>query len=101
MMTATITADAARSMARFDFIALFLVVLTRRREHRGRLGYAVRCARGEYRVVSPVAGGTVVYSTRDTAKLFDFVRRGELGTLVREAEEFRVLAYTATHSEAA
>jgi hypothetical protein len=44
-------------------------------------------------VVSPIAGGTVVYRTTEADKLFDYVRRGELGTLVREAEEWRALAY--------
>ena len=90
-----ITADAARTMERYAFLALDLVVATRRAENRGPLGYRVRHARGEYRVVSPIAGGTVVYSTADAGKLFDFVRRGELGTLTREADEFRILAHAA------
>ncbi len=67
---------------------------TRRAENRGPCGYQAHHAGGEYGVVSPIAGGTVVYLTTDTAKLFDVVRRGELGVLTREADEFRVLAYT-------
>lgn len=93
MNTTRITAGAARTMDRFDFIGLYLVVVTRKAENRGPLGYRVQHAGGEYRVVSPIAGGTVVYRTREADKLFDYVRRGELGTLVREAEEWRVLAY--------
>ena len=88
-----ITAEAARSLPRFSFIGLYLVVETRRAEGRGPLGLHVQHSRGEYRVVSPVAGGTVVYRTRDAARLFDYARRGELGHLTREADNWRVLAW--------
>lgn len=90
-MTKMITADDARAMDRFAFIALYLVVLTRKAANRGPLGYRVNCHRGEYRVVSPIGG--VVYATREADKLFDYARRTQLGMLTREADEFRVLAY--------
>lgn len=46
-------------------------------------------------MVSPIAGGTVVYRTSEADKLFDYARRGELGTLVREADQFRIDAHEA------
>ena len=72
--TTRITADAALTLPRFEFIALYLVVSTRRAEYRGPLGYRVHHADGEYRVVSLIAGGTVVYRTHDAGKRFDHVR---------------------------
>ncbi len=63
-------------------------------ENRGPLGLRVNHAGGEYRIVSPIAGGTAVYSTPDAGKLFDYARRTQLGTLTRDADEFRTLAYT-------
>lgn len=93
--TTKISADAARTMDRYAFLALYLVVATRRAENRGRLGYRIQHARGEYSVVSPIAGGTVVYRTSEADKLFDYARRGELGTLVREADQFRIDAHEA------
>lgn len=93
--TFVITEQMAREMPRFEFIAHWLVAVTRKKSNRGRLGLWVR-RRGEaYEVVSPIGGGTVTYATRDPALLFDYVRRGQLGVNVRDAEEFRALAYVA------
>jgi hypothetical protein len=88
-----ITAAQALSMPRFEFIAHWLVVLTRKKENLGPLGIRVRHAAKTYSVVSPIGGGTVVYATKDPALLFDYVRRTQLGPLVRDADEFRVLAH--------
>ncbi len=47
--------------------------------------------------MSPIGGGTgtVTYATKDPALLFDYVRRGQLGTETRGADRFRELAYAA------
>jgi hypothetical protein len=90
---ADITAANALRMPRFAFIALYLVAMTKRKEYRGRLGLRVTHARGIYKVLSPIGGGTVTYQTSDPDRLFDYVRRGELGVLTREADEFRGIAY--------
>lgn len=84
----TITAAAATTMSRFDFIALFLVVITRRSTIR------VTHSKGVYSVVQGAAKVTV-FQTTDTALLFDYVRRTQLGPIVRDAEEFRGMAYEA------
>jgi hypothetical protein len=90
-----ITEQMAREMPRFEFIAHWLVNVTRKKANRGRLGLWVRRRGGSFEVVSPIGGGTVTYATKDPALLFDYVRRGQLGTNVRDAEEFRTLAYAA------
>jgi hypothetical protein len=90
----TITAQAATTMSRFDFIALFVVVITRRGSHLGPLKQRVKHSNGVYRVTSGSAG-TVVYQTSDTSLLFDYIRRTQLGPIVRDAEDFRGLAYEA------
>jgi hypothetical protein len=41
----------------------------------------------------PVGGGTVTYETADPTLLFDYAHRGQLGSYIRDAEEFRRLAY--------
>ncbi len=92
--TTTITAEAARTMTRFDFIALFLVVITRRSTHLGPLRIRVTHAGGRYRVIQGAAK-VVVMDTTDTSLLFDYVRRTQLGPIVRNAEGFRGLAYEA------
>lgn len=99
----TITADAALSMDRFAFIALFLVVRTRKADDRTLVGgYQVRFAGGEYRIVSTtVAAGVVVYRTRDAGCLFDYARRGKLGYLTRRADEWRMLAFEMNQKAAA
>jgi hypothetical protein len=89
----TITEEQARSMPRFEFIAHWLAVVTRKKANRGPLGYQVKRVGKSWRVVSPVGGGTVAYETTDPALLFDYARRGELGSEIRRAEEFRGLAY--------
>ena len=88
-----ITEEQARTMPRFEFIAHWLAIVTRKKKDRGPLGLYVRRVGKRWQVVSPVGGGTVTYETTDPALLFDYVRRGQLGSNVRDAEEFRVLAY--------
>ncbi len=90
--TTRITAEAARTMTRFDFIALFLVVITRRSTHLGPLKQRVTHSNGMYRVTSG-SSKVVVMETADTSLLFDYVRRTQLGPIVRDAEEFRGMAY--------
>jgi hypothetical protein len=93
--TTHITAAAALTLSRFEFIALFLVVSTRRAEQRKVTGgLQVRHAGGVWSVVqTEVAGGVVTYQTGDAALLFDYVRRGALGSIVRDAEDWRLLAH--------
>lgn len=90
-----ITGELAKKLPRFEFIARFLVEVTRKKENRALSnGLQVRFSRGMYRVVSTaVAGNPEVFKTRDPAVLFDYVRRGSLGYWVRSAEEFRTLAH--------
>jgi preprotein translocase subunit SecB len=90
-----ITGALARKLPRFEFIARFLVEVTRKKENRKLShGYQVRFSRGMYRVVqTEVTGSPEVYKTKDPALLFDYVRRGSLGYWVRSAEEFRTLAH--------
>jgi hypothetical protein len=88
-----ITEEQAREMPRFDFIAHWLVVVTRKKANRNRLGLYVKRVGKRWQVVSPVGGGTVTYETTDPALLFDYARRGQLGRDIRDAEEFRGLAF--------
>ena len=88
-----ITEEMARELPRFEFIARWLVIVTKKKENRGPLGLYVKRAGKRWQVVSPVGGGTVTYETADPALLFDYARRGQLGSHIRDAEEFRGLAY--------
>ena len=88
-----ITEEQARAMPRFDFIAHWLAVVTKKKENRGPLGLYVKRVGKRWQIVSPVGGGTVTYETADPALLFDYARRGQLGPHIRDAEEFRGLAY--------
>ena len=88
-----ITEEQARAMPRFEFIAHWLTVLTKKKENRGPLGLYVKRAGKRWQIMSPVGGGTVTYETADPALLFDYARRGQLGPHIRDAEEFRGLAY--------
>lgn len=88
-----ITGDAATSMPRFEFIARWLVVVTRKKSNRGPLGLHVRRVGKQWRICSPIGGGTVTFATRDASLLFDYARRGQLGADVRDADAFRVAAF--------
>jgi hypothetical protein len=88
-----ITEEQAREMSRFDFIAHWLVVVTRKKANRGPLGLYVRRVGKRWQVVSPIGSGTVTYQTTDPALLFDYARRGQLGRDIRDAEEFRIMAF--------
>lgn len=81
-------------LPRFDFIASYLVSLTSKKANREYVhGYQVRKAAGRWSVVqTQVAGGVVVFSTDDSSKLFDYVRRGPLGYFTREADNLRAEA---------
>lgn len=89
-----ITGELARSMSRYEFIANWLVVVTKKKENRGPLGYHVRKIGRQWRIYSPVGGGTIVYATSDPALLFDYARRTQLGPHIRDAESFRGDAFT-------
>lgn len=91
-----ITEEQAREMPRFEFIAHWLVYVTRKKANRGPLGLFVKRVGKRWQVVSPVGGGTVMYQTTDPALLFDYARRGQLGRDIRDAEEFRGLAFERT-----
>lgn len=88
-MTKTLTELV--TLPRFDFIAAYLVLLTSKKANREYVhGYQVRRRGGVWSVIQTrVAGGTVVLETSDTAKLFDYVRRGPLGYFTREADNLR------------
>lgn len=88
-----ITEEQARTMPRFEFIAHWLVVITKKKENRGPLGLYVKRVGKRWQIVSPIGGGTVTFETTDPALLFDYARRGQLGRDIRDAEEFRSLAY--------
>lgn len=88
-----ITEQQAREMSRFEFIAHWLVFVTRKKANRGPLGLYVRRSGKRWQVMSPIGGGTVTYQTTDPALLFDYARRGQLGRDIRDAEEFRILAF--------
>ncbi len=88
----TITDEQARTMPRFEFIAHFLTVVTRKKENREfAQGKRVRRVGARWQVVSPL--GVVEYETPDADRLFDYARRGPLGWWIRKAEDFRVEAY--------
>lgn len=89
----TITEEQARTLPRFDFIAHWLAVVTKKKVNRGPLGLYVRRVGKRWQVVSSIGSGTVTYETTDPALLFDYARRGQLGRDIRDAEEFRGLAY--------
>lgn len=87
-----ITEEQARSMPRFEFIAHWLAVVTRRKENRDLAqGKRVRRRRSRWQIVYP--NGLVEYETSDADRLFDYARRGPLGWHIRKAEEFRALAH--------
>jgi hypothetical protein len=88
-----LTEDQARAMPRFDFIAHWLAVVTKKKENRGPLGLWVKHVGTRWQIMSPVGGGTVTFETTDPALLFDYARRGQLGRDIRDAEEFRAQAY--------
>lgn len=88
-----ITEELARDLPRFDFLALWLTVVSRRRSSWGPLKQRVRRRRdGTFEIVQG-DHDVVVYATKDTSKLFDYARRTQLGRAIRDAEEFRVLAH--------
>jgi hypothetical protein len=91
-----ITEEQARALPRFEFIAHWLTVVTKKKENRGPLGLYVKRVGKRWQIVSPVGGGTVTYETTDPALLFDYARRGQLGAHIRDAEDFRGLAYQRT-----
>lgn len=84
-------------MPRYEFIAHWLVYVTKKKANRGPLGLYVRRVGKRWQIVSPIGGGTVTYETPDPALLFDYARRGQLGPDIRDAEEFRALAYEGIH----
>lgn len=92
-LDAEINEVLARTMLRFDFIAHWLAVVTRKKANRGPLGLYVRRVGKRWQIVSPIGGRTVTYETTDPALLFDYARRGQLGTHIRDAEDFRAEAY--------
>lgn len=88
-----LTGELARALPRFEFIAHWLAVVTKKKENRGPLGLYVKHVGKRWQVVSPIGGGTVMFETTDPALLFDYARRGQLGREIRNAEEFRILAH--------
>ena len=91
-----LTGELARTLPRFEFIAHWLAVVTKKKENRGPLGLYVKHLGKRWQVVSPIGGGTVTFETTDPALLFDYARRGQRGREIRNAEEFRILAHEET-----
>lgn len=92
MIPQGITADQARTMPRFEFIAHWLEIVTRNKEDRNRArGQRVKYAEGHWQIV--YSNGLVEYATPDAAELFEYARRGPLGWHIRRAEEFRRLSH--------
>lgn len=91
--TFAITGEQARTMARFEFVAHWLALETRKKANRGPLGLYVKRVGKEWRIYSPVAGGTVMFGSSDPSLLYDYARRTQLGTIIRDAEGFRGDAY--------
>lgn len=90
--TYVITDEQARSMPRFEFIAHWLAMVTRKKENRElAMGKRVRRKGKLWQVVS--TNGSVEYETPDADRLFDYARRGPLGWWIRKAEDFRIDAY--------
>jgi hypothetical protein len=92
MKPSPITAENAIAMPRFEFIALWLVETTRKKSQRP-MGKHVVHTRGVYKIMSPIGGGVTEYETTDPALLFDYARRGVLGPLIRDADDFRSYAH--------
>ena len=88
-----LTGELARTLPRFEFIAHWLAVVTKKKENRGPLGLYVKHVGKKWQIVSPIGEGTVTFETTDPALLFDYARRGQLGSHIRDAEEFRSLAH--------
>lgn len=88
-----ITEEQARTMPRFEFIAHWLEFVTRKKAGRELTqGKRVKHTReGLWQIV--YSNGLVEYETPDVARLYEYARRGTLGWHIRNAEEFRVLAY--------
>lgn len=87
-----ITEDQARTLPRFDFIAHWLAVVTKKKENRDLAqGKRVRYRYGRWQIV--YSNGLVEYETPDADRLFDYARRGPLNWHIRNAEEFRGLAH--------
>ena len=93
MPTSTITEQDALTMPRFDFIARWLVLVTKHKRNRGPLGQFVRRRGKVYEVMSGTTTPVVVYRTQDPDRLFDYARRTQLGSEIRRAEDFRTEAY--------
>jgi len=88
-----INAEQALTLPRFEFIAHWLAVVTKKKANRGPLGLYVRRVGKRWQIVSPIGGGTVTFETGDPALLFDYARRGQLGPHIHDAEAFRGEAY--------
>ncbi len=78
-------------LPRFEFIAGFLEMATRKKEGRALTqGYQVKRKGKNWQVIQTlVAGGTIAYETDDAGKLYDYVRRGPLNYFIRHAEDMR------------
>jgi len=94
-----LTGELARALPRFEFIAHWLAVVTKKKENRGPLGLYVRRVGKKWQVVSPIGGGTVTFETTGPALLFDYARRGQLASHIRDAEDFRILAHEKPREE--
>jgi len=66
-----ITEELARALPRYDFIAHYLAVVTKKKDGRDLAGgKRVRRMGNRWQIVSPIGGGVVEYETPDTDRLF-------------------------------
>lgn len=87
-------ATAAASLDRFEFIARFVALMTRRSADRAvTSGLEVRAVDGGY--VYGFHGMPASCRAVDAAGLYDMIRRTALNYWVQQAEELRVVALAA------
>lgn len=94
MAAATLSAEQLQTMDRFELIATWLVMVTRRKMDREQVGgmKVARCPRG-FRVTFPEVGdGRAALFTGDAAGLFEYARRTELSAQIRIVEDARAQA---------
>ena len=101
MAAATLSAEQLQTMDRFELIATWLVMVTRRKTGREQVGgmKVARCAQG-FRVTFPEVGdGRAALFTGDASGLFEYARRTELNAQIRIVEDARAHALAAQQQE--
>ena len=98
LFTMTNITAAALSLSRHEFIAAWLIDMTRRKVGRSYCGgLQVKRTRVGFSVS---LNGIAFVAAKDAASLFEFARRSALGYYVREAERLRIEAYASAEKVA-